>query len=310
MWRKLKKILLLTFCLVLVFLGVMAIYHHIMLYFEKSEIVHVGTEVEVDGYNMNVYVEGEKSDSDATIVLLSGSGVAAPLYDYKILYSKLTDEYQVAVVEKFGYGYSDVSQLPRDIATMVEQDRKALKAAGVEAPYVLMPHSMSALEAIYWANTYPSEVEKIIGLDMAVPDSYRKSNMVSISFMKSMTFFGFHRIPAFCYVNRDELSDDEYRQHKMLVYKNSLNTDVYEECKMVLDNAKTVEGMGIPEVPILMFTTNLAQASGYEDWVKAQEDFSENAKNCLQIKLDCGHNLHYYESDYISSEIKKFMRTQ
>ena len=57
-----------------------------------------------------------------------------------------------------------------------------------------------------------------------------------------------------------------------------------------------------------MFTTNLAQASGYEGWVKAQEDFAERAKNCLQIKLNCGHNLHYYESDNIVEKIKKFMK--
>lgn len=279
-----------------------------MLKIAQAKITHVGTSVEVDGYKMNVYVEGKKSDTEATIVLLSGSGVASPIYDYKILYSKLTDEYQVVVVEKFGYGYSDVSGLPRDVATLVEEDRKALKEAGVEMPYVLMPHSMSALEAIYWADTYPEEVEKIIGLDMAVPDSYTKSNVANITFMKIMTYFGMHRIPAFCYVNRDGLSDGEYEQNKLLVYRNSLNNDVYEECKVVLDNAKIVGKLAVPDVPILMFTTNLAQASGYEGWVKAQRDFAEHAKNCLQIEFDCGHNLHYYESNYIVVRIKKFMK--
>lgn len=56
-----------------------------MLKIEKDKITHVGTSVEVDGYNMNVYVEGKKSDTEATIVLLSGSGVASPIFDYKIL---------------------------------------------------------------------------------------------------------------------------------------------------------------------------------------------------------------------------------
>lgn len=310
MWKRIKKTLLLVGCLIIFFMATSAIYHHIMLNFEKNKITHIGTLVKVDGYNMNVYVEGKKSDSGSTIVLLSGSGVASPIHDYKILYSKLIDEYQVAIVEKFGYGYSDVSGLPRDVATLVEEDRKALKAAGIEAPYVLMPHSMSALEAIYWAVTYPDEVERIIGLDMAVPDFYTKSNMNSITFLKTMTFFGMHRIPAFYYVNRDGLSAAEYKQNKMLVYKNSLNADVYEECKVVLDNAKIVGNMVAPDVPILMFTTNLAQTAGHEEWVKAQDDFSENAKNCLQIKLDSDHNLHYYESDYISEEIKKFMKNE
>lgn len=308
MWRIIIIILLLISCSLIIFFMISAIYHHIMLKIKRTKIRHLGTAVEVDGHKMNVYLEGKKSDKKATIVLLSGSGVASPIYDYKILYSKLTDEYQVAVVEKFGYGYSDISGLPRDVATLVEEDRKALKEAGVEAPYVLMAHSMSALEAIYWFNTYPEEVEKIVGLDMAVPDSYIKSNMAKITFMKIMTCFGMHRIPAFYYVNQDGLSNSEYEQNKLLVYRNSLNSDVYEECKVVLDNARTVGKLAVPDLPILMFTTNLNNVAGNEGWVKAQENFARLAKNCLQIKLHCGHNLHYYKSEFIAEEIKKFMK--
>ena len=55
---------------------------------------------------------------------------------------------------------------------MLRQDREALKKAGVEAPYILCPHSASGLEAISWAAQYPNEVEAIIGLDMAVPEQF------------------------------------------------------------------------------------------------------------------------------------------
>jgi len=279
-----------------------------MLNVEKDKITQIGTLVEVDGYNMNVYVEGERSDKEAAVVLLPQSGDASPIYDYKIVYTKLTDEYQVAVVEKFGYGYSEISGLPRDVATLVEEDRKALSSAGVSAPYVLMPHSMSALEAIYWADTYPEEIEKIIGLDMAVPGNYTKSNLAFIKFLMILTKLGMHRISAFYPVDRRGLTDSEYEQNKLLVYRNSLNRDIYNECKTVLDNAKTVGELPVPYMPIIMFTTNMAKASGYEHWVKAQDDFAKQAKNCLQIKLNCGHDLHYYESDFIAKEIKIFMK--
>lgn len=300
--------LLLICCCLALFIMMIAIYHHIMLNIEKNKIAQIGTLVEVDGYHMNVYVEGERSDNEAAIVLLPQSGNASPIHDYKILYTKLTDEYQVAVVEKFGYGYSEISGLPRDVATLVEEDRKALSSAGVSAPYVLMPHSMSALEAIYWADTYPEEVEKIIGLDMAVPDNYTKSNFALIKFLRILTKLGMHRISAFYPVNRRGLTDGEYEQNKLLVYKNSLNRDVYNECKTVLHNAKTVGELPVPYVPIIMFTTNMAKASGYEHWIKVQDDFTKQAKNCMQIKLDCGHDLHYFESDSIAKEIKIFMK--
>ena len=45
----------------------------------------------------------------------------------------------------------------RDIDTMLSETRMALEKAGIEGPYVLCPHSMSGLEALYWAQKYPEE---------------------------------------------------------------------------------------------------------------------------------------------------------
>ncbi len=39
----------------------------------------------------------------------------------------------------------------------------------------------------------------------------------------------------------------------------------------------------------------------------AQDDFARQTDKYTQIKLDCGHNLHYYKSEYIVSEIKEFI---
>lgn len=56
---------------------------------------------EVDGHNMSVYIEGE---GKTTLVFMSGGGTCCPILDFKSLYSLLSDNYKVAVVEKFGYG--------------------------------------------------------------------------------------------------------------------------------------------------------------------------------------------------------------
>ena len=45
---------------------------------------------------------------------------------------------------------------------------------GEKGPFVLLPHSMSGLEAIYWAQKYPDEVMGIVGMDMAFPKAYEK----------------------------------------------------------------------------------------------------------------------------------------
>ena len=140
-------------------------------------MIPLGELVEVKGHNMSIYTEGE---GDKTLVFLSGSGTCSPILDFRSLYSllsnefkhRLPNEYKIVVVEKFGYGFSDDVDETRDIDTILGETRMALNKAGIRGPYVLCPHSMSGLEALYWAQRYPEEVEAIIGLDMAVPEYY------------------------------------------------------------------------------------------------------------------------------------------
>ena len=77
---------------------------------------------------------------------------------------------------------------------------------------------------------------------------------------------------------------------------------------MVYENAKTVKEIGTPNIPILMFTSNLGGSDGWESWVEAQDNFANQSYLCQQIKLECMHDLHHYESKFISEKIKEFMR--
>lgn len=214
-----------------------------------SRIKHNGKLMSVDGHSMHIYTDGERNDAPL-LVLLSGSGVAAPVYDYKMLYLKLADSYRIAVIEKFGYGYSDVSGLPRDVETMVRQDRDALTLAGENPPYILLPHSMSALEALHWANSFPDEINAIIELDMALPETYApySKRYRKVKFMRLMTFLGLHRISWFNRISERGLTCEEIVQHKHLTYKNTLNRDVMAETAMVNENAKKVLQENVPDI--------------------------------------------------------------
>ena len=68
-----------------------------------------GVFADVLGHKIHVFRTGDANKPK--LVFLSGSGTAAPSYDFKILYSKLSDRYRIIVIEKFGYGYSDLFQI-------------------------------------------------------------------------------------------------------------------------------------------------------------------------------------------------------
>lgn len=61
---------------------------------------------------------------------MSGAGTCSPILDFKSLNSSLSDDYRIVVVEKLGYGFSDVVDESRDIDTILSQTRMAIERAG------------------------------------------------------------------------------------------------------------------------------------------------------------------------------------
>ena len=130
-----KRILLGVIAVPLLILLAIFTINKILMKKESHLLEHpLGQMVEVDGHNMCIYTEGS---GDHTIVFLSGSGTASPILDFKPLYERLSDKYRIVVIEKFGYGFSDIVDSERAFDTILRQDREALEKVGVSGPYVL-----------------------------------------------------------------------------------------------------------------------------------------------------------------------------
>ena len=118
--KRVMKIIFIVLIAVLILLLIIYINHQVHLKEEAELRLPLGQMVEVDGHNMSIYMEGT---GDITLVFMSGGGTCSPLLDFKSLYSLLSDKYQIAVVEKFGYGFSDVVDKGRDIDSRSEERR-------------------------------------------------------------------------------------------------------------------------------------------------------------------------------------------
>ncbi len=127
-----------------------------------EQIKPYGQLVDVDDGQMHVYSMG---NGEKTIVLLPGMGVALPSAEFSPLMRKLSEKYTVVSVEYFGAGFSSETSKPRTSENYIEEIRTALRQAGFNAPYVLMPHSISTVFSEYYASKYPEEIEAIISLD-------------------------------------------------------------------------------------------------------------------------------------------------
>ena len=262
--------------------------------------------VEIDNHNMHLFRAGDANRPK--LVFMSGSGTVAPVYDFKILYDKLVSDYRVIVIEKFGYGYSDLYEAPCDIDSVVAFQREALEKAGEKGPYILLPHSMSGLEAIRWKQKYPDEVKAIIGLDMAVPGVYLHWKQEEIDqrirFMKRMRSLNAHGFLFWYPLNKRGLNRGEIKQQQVLRKRNAMNPCYENEAKAILENAKIVNSAGGIDCPILMFVSDGKQVSS--GWINYEREFADRM-HAKTVYLNCGHYIHYYASERISREIKAFV---
>lgn len=268
--KKIKKIeraimiiiIILVFLLLLIYIN-----HRIRLKKESALRSPLGQIVEVDGHNMSVYIEGE---GETTLVFMSGGGTCCPILDFKSLYSLLSDNYKVAVVEKFGYGFSDVVD--------------------------------------------PDEVSAIIGLDMAVP-RYYDSMRINIPMMRIASWAAkigitrfIPRIAESDAIKYGTLSDSE-KEILAVFYTHTATVTMINECDSVTENAKLVESMGVPQLPMLLFISNGSGGTGFDEetWRKIPIEYISQVQNGKYIELDCPHYIHNYEYDAISGNIIEFL---
>ena len=312
MRKRAVKITGIVLAAVLVLLLIIYINHQVRLKAEAELRSPSGQMVEVGGHKMSVYVEGT---GDTALVFMSGGGTCSPILDFKSLYSLLSDKYQIAVVEKFGYGFSDIVNKDRDIDSILEDTRTALAAAGLNAPYVLCPHSMSGLEALYWAQKYPDEVSAIIGLDMAVPEYYDSMN-INIPLIRAANWaahIGITRlIPNISdsdAIQYGTLSENEKEIYKAVFFSRTATVTMLNEMERVKENAEKVSSMGVPQLPMLLFLSDGSGGTGFEKeaWRKIPLQYLSQVEGGEYIELDCPHYVHDYEYKAISENIIAFL---
>ena len=272
----------------------------------KSKIKCNGELVTINGHKIHIYIQGKKHAP--AIVFMSGHCTVAPVYDFKVLYEKLLHDFRVIVIEKYGYGYSDICESPCDIDTLVSIQRQALAIVQETGPYILAPHSMSGLEAIRWKQKFPDEVCAIVGIDMATPLSFsvwsEEDIKKTVRLMQVVRRLKLASVLAS--VSTLSLTADEIKQHKLLKKRNAFNICCINEAVEVLNNARVVGEDGDIQCPALLFSSNGEDQE--KDWILNQQKFAASMGAKL-ISYDCGHYIHHFKSDEMCKEIIEFINS-
>lgn len=307
--RVIAKILMVLFVFILILLMGVFVFNRIMLSKEKTllENQQIGQLVEVDGQNMSVYVSGE---GEHTLVFMAGSGTSSPIMTYKPFADRFMDDYKIVIIEKFGYGFSDGFDGSRDVETRVRQNREALEAVGINGPYILCPHSYSGLEAVYWAQNYPDEIEAIIGLDMAVPKSYDTYDQEIINsvnssdaFKRTLRIMGITRFLVKGTIPED-FTEEEKKIAIAIACSTYGNTTASNEANYIISDLEIIDSKTVPDVSTLLIISDGTIAEG---WIDFGMDYASSLSEVTTVKLDCGHSVYKYEPERCEEEMREFI---
>ncbi|HVW70738.1 MAG TPA: alpha/beta hydrolase, partial [Steroidobacteraceae bacterium] len=128
-------------------------------YARPATLVRVAT-----GRNLNIRCSGSGSP---TVILTAGAGEQS--LTWRSLQTQLAAATRVCAWDRAGFGFSDPSPAPQDIAHTSDDLEAVLAGAKLRPPYVLVGHSLGSYETLMLAFRHPGRVSGIVLIDPSAP---------------------------------------------------------------------------------------------------------------------------------------------
>ncbi|TSD47082.1 alpha/beta hydrolase [Rhodococcus sp. KBS0724] len=276
--------------------------------------------VDVDGHRMSVAVQGS---GPRTIVLMPGMGTPEPILDFAPLARRLAEANTVVTVENFGLGLSDGTDAPRTSEAIVDETRSALSALGLNGPYVLMPHSISGLYAMWWATNHPGEVAAVVGLD---DERYTSelaeglpewpgwmSTVTALGGVRDLIFLDMHTdYLGLAADYRESLEDaGEYTPEQQELYLRSyswvLNSTMLAETAHEAENVRGAEGATFPPTMPAMSILASSSLTADPEWESSHHAAITNP-SIQQVEIMDGHHyLFHAHASEIAEMTQRFL---
>lgn len=277
---------------------------------EKKKFTAYGFPVETEYGNMRAVNAGEKGPQ---IVILNGYGSASPYLEFKPLMKSLSRFARVTVLEPLGYGCADDTKRPRTIENIVEELHAALNALNLKKVW-LMPHSISGVYSLAFANKYPERVEGILAIDPSHPqqiDYFDTSTQNKISFfLKNMGLLRLTKGPVHGAENYGaDYNAEELNMMRMMYLWHNHDIPQCNEAQHIKSNMNLCRNMGYPEhLPVLMMLAS-ENVKNFDDWwLQLHDEQLSTTKHGKMTILKGNHFLHLTQSAQIAECSRKFIR--
>lgn len=289
--RWFKLVLLSSMLLILTLVALGATYQTLGVWFDRQKFPPPGQLIDVGGYRLHLYCQGE---GKPTVIL--ESGLSATVAMWTRIQAGLAKTTKVCAYDRAGIGWSEANSKKADARQAVQQLHTLLRKADIQAPYVLVGHSMGGLFARAYTATFPNEVVGLVLLDTAHPDQGRrlpeKAQKQQNQFIRllqwapTLAHLGVLRVVSWFTSIAEELPDQAQAAHEaLLVTAKHLHATLGEAEQWEKTTAQVRQNAIPGDIPLLVMSAGTDEfgfgPEGKEQWQALQRDLTRLSANSV-----------------------------
>jgi pimeloyl-ACP methyl ester carboxylesterase len=318
LWRWTKRVLTGLAGLVVVLLLAGATYQFIATKIDESKYPPLGRLVDVGGYRLHLYCTGEGTP---TVVLDAGLGGGA--LDWSTVQPEVSKFARVCAYDRAGMAWSDSGVRPRTSRQVVTELHALLGNAGVQAPYVLVGHSIAGIHVQLYASQYPDQVAGVVLVDSSHEDQLNRKGMTQIpSFypplIKALSPFGVVRLMDLVGTPSPNIPPKVEAQ-RAAIYSHTRSMYSYaDEISAIPVSMEQLRAapMRLGDKPLIILTHGMKEANqagspeGAEQaeqaWTELQVELARRSSSGRQIIAEkSGHYIQFDQSDLVIDAIRQ-----
>lgn len=293
--RWLKKSLLGLGLLILALAVLGTTYQALGAWFDWQAFPPPGEMIDVGDYRLHLYCQGE---GKPTVIL--ESGLSATVAMWARIQAGLAETTQVCAYDRAGIGWSEAASRQADARQVVDQLHGLLQKADVQAPYVLVGHSMGGLFARAYTAAFPQQVVGLVLLDAAHPDQGQRlpeeaqaqqgKFIQLLQWAPTLARLGVLRVASWFTSVAEELPDQAQAAHEALLITAKHLQATLNEAEQWDKTTAQVRQNAIPNaIPLLVMSAGTDEfgfgPEGKAQWQALQRDLAHLSENSVYRHL-------------------------
>lgn len=265
-----------------------------------------GRRVDVGGYRLHIYCEGEGTP---TVIMDAGLGSSA--LEWLPVQAAIKRYTRACVYDRAGYGWSDPGPLPRTSMQVTEELYLLLQEAEIPGPYILVGHSFGGYNVQLFARRYAHLTAGLVLVDSAHPEQVERFQAPPIDYPSvpkhtagTVMMTGRPIMPA-------NMPEEAAIKAQLLLSRRQARLTIADELMHFEESAEEVRCSGpMPAVPLVVLSRGISERLRADDsirallieavWRQLQDELAELSPRSAHIVADMsGHNIHIDQPELV-----------